>query len=139
MNPFPIKKLNITLLLTRLTIFLVFLMWTLDKIYNPGHGMRVFDHFYGVEVTESLVVSLGWAQLAFVLIFGLGLWKKWTYLAILIFHAGSTFSSMPLYFAPFKNLLFFAAWPMLAACLVLFLFREYDVYTAERLLKKEQA
>ncbi len=43
-------------------------------------------------------------------------------------HAVSTLSSFRQYLAPFKgpNLLFFAAWPMLAACIALFLLRDLD-------------
>jgi hypothetical protein len=80
-----------------------------------------------------MMVTLGYLQLVFVLVFALGLWKKWVYLAILVLHTGSTLSSFSLYLDPFKNLLFFAAWPMLAACLFLYLLREYDSYDIYRL------
>jgi hypothetical protein len=50
-----------------------------------------------------------------------------------VLHTGSTLSSFSLYPDPFKNLLFFAAWPMLAACLFLYLLREYDSYDIYRL------
>lgn len=45
---------------------------------------------------------------------------------MLLLHAVSTFSSFPQYLDPFKNLLFFAAWPMLAACIALYLLRDLD-------------
>ena len=47
---------------------------------------------------------------------------------MLLFHSISTLSSYKQYFAPFEgpNLLFFAAWPMLAACLALYLLRDLD-------------
>lgn len=130
-----ITKFKIALLLTRISIFVVFLIWTSDKIINPDHGSQVFEHFYGISVTTDIMVAIGWLQLVFVIVFGLGLWKKWSYLAILMLHAGSTFSSFPLYLDPFNNLLFFAAWPMLAACLMLFMFRDYD--TLDLYLLKE--
>ncbi|GAM59117.1 membrane protein [Vibrio ishigakensis] len=41
-------------------------------------------------------------------------------------HAGSTLSSFGKYLDPFNNLLFFTAWPMLAACFVLYLLQDYD-------------
>jgi len=41
-------------------------------------------------------------------------------------HGISTLSSWPRYIAAFDNLLFFAAWPMLAACVALFLLRDSD-------------
>lgn len=120
------KKLTAGLFFTRMSVFLVFLMWTWDKFVNPDHGLRVFEHFYGMTVTSELITLMGWAQLILVVVFGLGLWKKWSYLAILVLHGGSTFSSMALYFDPLNNLLFFAAWPMFASCVLLFMFREYD-------------
>jgi len=43
-----------------------------------------------------------------------------------VMHAVSTLSSFPQYIDAFNNLLFFAAWPMLAACIALFLLREHD-------------
>ena len=126
-------KLKISLLFIRISIFLVFLMWTLDKIVNPAHGSKIFEMFYGLAVTTEVMMGIGLLQLAFVVVFGLGLWKKWVYLAVLVLHAGSTFSSLPLYLDPFNNLLFFAAWPMLAACFILFMLKEYDTWDVYRL------
>ena len=128
-------KLKISLFFTRMSIFLVFLMWTLDKIFNPEHGSKIFEKFYGLTVTADMMMLVGFLQLAFVGAFGLGLWKKWVYLAVLVLHAGSTLSSLPLYLDPFNNLLFFAAWPMLAACFVLFMLKEYDTWDIYRVLK----
>ncbi len=51
--------------------------------------------------------------------------KTWTYGAVLLFHAVSTLSSWQMYLG-FDNLLFFAAWPMLAACFTLFWLRDQD-------------
>ena len=57
-----------------------------------------------------------------------GLWKRLTYGTVLLLHAVSTFASFGKYVAPFEphNLLFFAAWPMLAACIALYLLRDSD-------------
>ena len=41
-------------------------------------------------------------------------------------HAGSTFSSWQQYLDPFNHLLFFTAWPMLAACVALYVLRDQD-------------
>ena len=41
-------------------------------------------------------------------------------------HTVSTLSSWRQYLDPFDNLLFFAAWPMLAACIALYLLRDHD-------------
>ena len=92
--------------------------------------------FYGLTVSTDIMMVLGYLQLALVVVFGLGLWKKWLYLAVLVLHAGSTLSSLPLYLDPFNNLLFFAAWPMLAACFILFMLKEYDTWDVYLLKNK---
>ena len=55
-------------------------------------------------------------------------WRRLTYGAVLVLHAISTLSSYRQYLSPFEgsNLLFFAAWPMLAACVGLYLLRDHD-------------
>ncbi|WP_050904789.1 hypothetical protein [Vibrio campbellii] len=130
------QQLGIALLALRLSIALVFIMWALDKVLVPEHAMKVFSGFYGLDISSGFSVALGIAQLVFIGVFLAGLWKNLTYLAILVLHAGSTFSSFAKYLDPFNNLLFFAAWPMLAACFALYLLREHDIYV---LRKKPQA
>ncbi|WDG06955.1 hypothetical protein PUN50_09345 [Vibrio campbellii] len=126
------QQLGIALLALRLSIALVFIMWALDKVLEPEHAMKVFSGFYGLDISSGFSVALGIAQLVFIGVFLAGLWKNLTYLAILVLHSGSTFSSFAKYLDPFNNLLFFAAWPMLAACFALYLLREHDIYVLRK-------
>ena len=126
------RQLGLGLLALRLSIALVFIMWALDKVLVPEHAMKVFSGFYGLDISSGFSVALGIAQWAFIGIFVAGLWKNLTYLAILVLHAGSTFSSFAKYLDPFNNLLFFAAWPMLAACFALYLLRDHDIYVLRK-------
>ncbi|WP_020197371.1 hypothetical protein [Vibrio owensii] len=126
------RQLGLGLLAMRLSIALVFIMWALDKVLVPEHAMKVFSGFYGLDISSGFSVALGIAQLVFIGIFVAGLWKNLTYLAILVLHAGSTFSSFAKYLDPFNNLLFFAAWPMLAACFALYLLRDHDIYVLRK-------
>ncbi|MGR5160972.1 hypothetical protein ACPV4X_03745 [Vibrio owensii] len=126
------RQLGLGLLALRLSIALVFIMWALDKVLVPEHAMKVFSGFYGLDISSGFSVALGIAQLVFIGIFVAGLWKNLTYLAILVLHAGSTFSSFAKYLDPFNNLLFFAAWPMLAACFALYLLRDHDIYVLKK-------
>ena len=123
------KKLQFSLLLLRLTVFLVMFMWTIDKFINPGHAAKVYESFYYIAGLESVVMySIGVTELIILLLFLIGYKKKYTYGAVLAFHTVSTLSSFKQYLAPFEGpgLLFFAAWPMLAACFALFLLRDQD-------------
>lgn len=123
------KKLQLSLLCLRLTVFLVMFMWTIDKFINPGHAAKVFEKFYYIAGVESVVMyAIGAIEIIILLLFLVGYKKKYTYGAVLALHAVSTLSSFKQYLAPFEgaNLLFFAAWPMLAACITLFLLRDQD-------------
>jgi len=111
----------------RLGVFVVMLMWTLDKFVNPAHSGKIFTNFYGIDwLSQNVSYLVGAIELLLVLAFVAGLWRRWTYGAILLIHAISTFSSYKMYLAPFDHLLFFAAWPMLAACLTLYWLRDWD-------------
>ncbi|MBW3551178.1 MAG: hypothetical protein KY442_10305 [Proteobacteria bacterium] len=117
------------LFLIRASIVLMLAPWIADKFLNPGHAIAVFEGFYGLGgIAEPLVYAIGIAQVLLVLCFALGALRTWSYGLVTLMHAGSTFSSWQQYLNPFEgaNLLFFAAWPMLAACIALFLLRDYD-------------
>ena len=121
------KKLALSLLLLRLGVFIVMLMWTLDKFINPAHTGKVFAKFYGLEGLDgSILTVLACLQLIVILAFVAGALRRYSYGAILLMHAGSTISSWQQYLDPFNHLLFFAAWPMLAACIALYLLRDQD-------------
>lgn len=122
-----------SLLALRLGVFVVMLMWTLDKFINPAHAGKVFEGFYGISwLTQNLSYVIGSLELLLVLAFVVGLWRRWTYGAVLVLHAISTVSSYRQYLNPFDNLLFFAAWPMLAACLALYWLRDWDTLLVVR-------
>lgn len=125
------RRIPLALLFLRLSVFFVMLMWTLDKFIRPGHAAAVFTKFYFIDgLGHPIIYILGAIQLAVIIGFVLGWKKSFTYAAVLFFHAISTFSAFKQYFSPFANgnLLFFAAWPMLAACFTLYYLRNLDTY-----------
>jgi len=127
------KHLPLSLFLLRMGIFIVFLFWTLDKIIYPEHAASVFSKFYGLEsMGDNIFLAIGIVQLIIILSFAAGLFKTWTYGLVLMLHTVSTVSTFSLYTRPFDNLLFFAAWPMLAACIALFLLRDWDTFSLNK-------
>ena len=121
------RRLQISLLLLRLSLGLVMMVWAFDKILNPSHGAAVFESFYGLSgIGESLIPMVGIAQALVVVAFLLGVARTWTYGAVLLMHAVTTLVSWSAYLQPLKNILFFAAWPMLAGLIALFLLRHED-------------
>lgn len=137
-----ITRLSLSLLLLRVSVFLVMAVWTLDKFVRPEHAARIFAHFYRIDGMGTFIIyGLGVLELLVLTVFLLGLMKRWTYALVLTFHAVSTLSSYKEYLTPFENLnlLFFAAWPMLAACTTLYLLRDADTLSAVTHLKHPAA
>jgi hypothetical protein len=68
------KRLPVALLGLRLTLALVFAVWSLDKFVNPDHGAAVFQAFYGLQtVPPTLVYAAGVVQAVLVAAFALGM------------------------------------------------------------------
>ena len=85
----------------------------------------MFGGFYGLGgMGETFFYVVGALQALVLLGFALGYFKTWTYGLVLAMHTVSTLSSWKMYLKP--ELLFYAAWPMLAACVALFLLRDLD-------------
>jgi len=121
------QRLATSLLILRIGVFIVMAMWSLDKILSPDHAAAVFSNFYFIgSIGATTLLIIGVVQLLIEIAFLLGLWKFWTYGYVVVFHGISTLSSWKQYLAPFDNLLFLAAIPMLAACIALFLLRDRD-------------
>lgn len=129
------RRLAVSLLMLRLGIFIVMLMWTVDKFVRPDHAIGVFSTFYGIDGLDAQIAYvLGALELVLLLAFVAGVARRWSYGIVLVLHGASTLSSWSQYLHPFEgpNLLFFAAWPMLAACAALYLLRDSDTYTLGR-------
>jgi hypothetical protein len=100
----------------------------MDKFVNPAHSAKILQIFYGITGSNDFAVYvMGALQLLLVLAFLAGVKKRLTYGLIFLMHTASTLSAYKLYIDGFNNLLFFAAWPMLAACFALYLLRDEDV------------
>ncbi len=123
------NKVELSLFLLRISVFLVLFMWTLDKFINPGHAAAVWANFYFMKDMQATVLYvIGAVQMTIILCFLLGIKKNISYLLVFLMHAVSTLSSYHQYLNPYEgvHLLFFAAWPMLAACYALYLLRRSD-------------
>ena len=121
------SRIEWALFLLRLGVFIVMFMWTLDKFIAPEHAAKVFEKFYYIGgMGSSVMMGIFIVEMIIILAFVAGLWKRYTYGFVMAVHSISTFSSWKQYTID-MNLLFFAAWPMLAACIALYLLRDMDV------------
>ncbi len=125
------NRIALALFLLRLGIFIVLAVWTLDKFMRPEHAAAVFNHYYGLAgLGTTLAYTLATAETILLIAFLLGFMPRLTYGIVLLMHGVSTLASFQQYLHPFENnnLLFFAAWPMLAACFALYILRDFDTW-----------
>jgi hypothetical protein len=123
------NRIRVALLVLRVPVFLVMLIWTIDKFVRPTHAASVYEHFYFLRgLGPATVYAIGVVELLILIGFVIGFAPRLTYGLVLLFHAISTLSSFRQYFHPFEgpNILFFAAWPMLGACFALYYLRDLD-------------
>ncbi|MEM8719036.1 MAG: DoxX protein [Cyanobacteria bacterium P01_G01_bin.39] len=122
------QKLAISLALIRFSTGIFFLVWSIEKIVFPEITQKVFSRFYMIEISPTISLLVGIVQTLIVLAFVAGLFKIWTYGAILGMHAVSTLATYQELFNPYEppNHLFWAAVPTLAALIALFLLRKED-------------
>ena len=121
-------KLQISLALIRISMGLFFLVWSIEKIIAPELTQRVFQRFYFLEINPTASVILGIIQTLIVLMFMLGLFKTLSYGALLGMHTVSVLSTYQQILNPYQppNHMFWAAVPVLAALVALFILRHED-------------
>jgi hypothetical protein len=86
------NRLPLALLLTRLSVFLVMFVWTVDKFVEPQHASKIMAEFYlAGGVGSAVIYLLAAIELAVILAFLFGFAKQWSYGLVLLVHAVSTF------------------------------------------------
>jgi len=123
-------KLEISLLIMRLTFAAFIMVWAVDKVVAPAHAQKVFSTYYFTQLTSDPMTAIGFVQIAIILAFAAGFLRFWSYGAMLVMHAVSTLSTYDKLVSPWeagpRGLLFWAAVPTLGAILALFLLRDRD-------------
>ena len=124
------RKLQISLAVIRISTAMFFLVWSLRKIIQPESTQKIFSKFYMMEVSPIISYGIGVLQTLFVIAFLVGLFKTWTYGAILGMHIVSVLSTYKQLFNPYEspNTLFWAAVPALGGLIALFLLRDKDEF-----------
>ena len=122
---------QLSLFLLRISIFYVMFVWALDKFLNPSHTAGVWGRFYKFDgIDEMMSYGIGALQIAVLIAFLTGLYKRFSYGLVMVMHAVSTLSTWEYLINPYVNepkaMLFMAAVPMLAACITLYLLRSQD-------------
>ncbi|NEN91714.1 MAG: DoxX protein [Okeania sp. SIO3H1] len=121
-------KLQISLALIRISTAAFFLVWSIEKIIYPEVTQRILKKFYFLSISSSMSVGIGIIQTLITLIFLVGLFKTFSYGALLGMHLVSVLSTYKQLFNPYApgNHLFWSAVPVLAAIIALFILRNED-------------
>lgn len=120
------KRLPHALLALRVGVFIVFLGWTLDKLVVPTHAAIIYKKYYFMDNMVSAMFAVGVVEMILILAFLAGYKKNWTYAIVLALHTLSTFAIFGKYFHLGTELVYWASWPMLAACFALYYLRDAD-------------
>lgn len=123
------RALETSLLLLRLSLGVFFLVWSIDKITNPGHTQAVFENFYMMPISPEIALAAGIVQTVVVAAFMAGAFKTLSYGALMLMHTVSTLSTWQQLVTPYQGgaaILFWAAVPVLFALIGLFVLRERD-------------
>ena len=123
-------KLEISLLIMRLTFAAFIMVWAVDKLVAPEHAQKVFSSYYFTDLPFEPLTVIGIVQIITILAFAVGFLRFWTCGAMLVMHAVSTLSTYEKLISPWEagplGLLFWAAVPTLGAIIALFLLRDRD-------------
>lgn len=120
-------KVSLFILRYALTAFLA--VWVIEKFVAPETTQAIWGHFYGFEdLPLNASYLIGAVQAVALLAFVTGFAKLFSYGFWLIGHGYGTVMSYGPLLDPYSgsNHLFWAAVPVLAAFLLLFLMREED-------------
>ncbi len=122
------QRLETGLFVMRLCIAIFFLVWSIQKLVVPEATQRIFERFYLFQIPIAASYAIGIVQTLVILMFLGGLFKTFSYGALLGMHAVSIISTYKQLLDPYKptHLLFWAGVPVLAALIALFLLRDSD-------------
>lgn len=131
------NKEQVVLLILRISLGAFLLIWSIGKLIDPGHAIRIFLHFYRLSIPPDMAIAIGTAEAGLSVLILVGAWKRYSYGLGAILHLVSVASSWRMLMNPFPhpNDLFIAGIPVLAAFATLYVFRDHDVLWTLRRIK----
>ena len=123
------RKIEIALLILRVSIGSFMLVWASLKFYRPGWMVNVFRNTYGQEwATQDLSFLVGSLQMLLVIAFIIGFARTFSYALMTLMHATGVIGSIPslINFTKFPNNLLWTSVVTLGALVALFILRNHD-------------
>ncbi len=89
------NRIRLPLFFLRASLFIVYLAWTWDKLFNPGHGAGIMNRHYSLDfITPEMVFALGFIEFVFILALLLGLLKRPVRALVIVLSLISAFGPM---------------------------------------------
>jgi hypothetical protein len=90
------NRVGVALLVLRVTIFLVMLIWMIDKFVRPSHAISVYEHFYFLRgLGPAIICSIGVAELVLLIGFVIGFAPRVTYGLVMLLPRSLNFFVFP--------------------------------------------
>ncbi len=111
------------------------LVWGLEKFVIPAQSVAIYGYFYGIPASEALAYGLGSLELLLALAIVAGAFRRLSYGIGLLVHFATTVATSRLIVDPWGLIsgepqhLYFAAVPVLAAFIALYLLRDLDCFS----------
>ncbi|MFQ5703936.1 MAG: DoxX family membrane protein [Gemmatimonadales bacterium] len=132
------RKLALALTILRISLGVFLLIWSLEKFFLPQSTIGIWKGFYLIKIGESMPYIIGAVETLVSVAIILGFMRTWSYgigLAINTVSVLSTWKQLidpwGLIFDTRNNHLFLAGVPMLAGFVVLFMLRDWDIWTLD--------
>lgn len=130
-------------LVLRISLGLFLFLWGLDKLVAPADTVKIFDHFYKMQLDASTTTIVGIAEMCLGLAIAVGFLRVFSYGLGLFLHLISTLSSWQQLLDPWGKIwnqgknshLFLASIPVLAAFIALFMNRSDEDFTLDRRMR----
>lgn len=73
------KRIGLCLFFCRVAVFIVFLVWTYNKLVRPEHGVHMMGKFYHIGgLSELVIIIFSVFELVMCFLFVLGFYKRFT-------------------------------------------------------------
>lgn len=134
MNASTEKRLGWCLFACRLSVVVVFLVWTYNKFVRPEHGVEMMATYYMIpNVPQSLILAFAVFELVMICLVLLGLFRRVTrgfflFLSVLAVSVPEVLKGYVTAVVdhPHPTILFFTGFCVLACSFAIYYLRDYD-------------
>lgn len=126
------RRIEASLLILRVALGVFLLVWGLEKFIIAERSIAIYGYFYGISASEDLAYMLGGLESLLALAIITGAFRRWSYGIGLLVHLATTVATIRLIVDPWGLIsgepqhLYFAAIPVLAGFMALYLLRNLD-------------